>query len=451
MEKYNNLFKTLLTSYNAGTFENTIKNLFKDSHYDNNKLANIVSSLCGVDIVYTNLDEYITDLKYAIKNYKGSKVVVKKTSACSIHCRDEFGKTTCQSNCPFDAIINNSDMTDVYIDRDKCTDCGNCIEACEDGNLIDKVEYLPLQELLKNNEKVIIAVAPAIAGQFGANITLEKYRTAFMKLGFIDMVEVAFFADILTLKEAVEFNKHVKSKEDFLITSCCCPMWIGMLKKVYYDFVKDTSPSISPMIAAGRIIKLLNPNYKVVFVGPCVAKKAEAKNKDIEDAIDYVLTFEELNNIFEVTDIKLESLKETISSEYASKDGRLYARTGGVSIAVSDTVEALYPDKVNKVKAIKANGIRECKEVLNNLKEGKVDGNFIEGMGCVGGCVGGPKVLIPSDIGKEHVDNVAFSSAVKLTVNNECMTSILEQIGINGIDDFINEENIEIFIRDFKK
>lgn len=450
MEKYNNLFKTLINSYHAGTFENTVKNIFRDSHYNKEKLAGIVSSLCGVEIVYSNLDEYITDLKYAIKNYDGTKQVIRKIAPCSAHCVDEDGASKCRIYCPFDAIIHDKVRRDLIIDHDKCTDCGQCVEQCENGNFIDKIEYFPLQDLLKKSRKVIIAVAPAIAGQFGSEVTLEKLRTAFLRLGFIDMVEVAFFADILTLKEAVEFNKKVKSKEDFLITSCCCPMWIGMLKKVYSQFVKDTSPSISPMIAAGRIIKKLNPDYKVVFVGPCVAKKAEAKEKDVIGDIDFVLTFEELKNIFEACEINLSELPETPSSEYASKDGRLYARTGGVSIAVSDTVEALYPDKADKVRAIKAQGVLECKQVLNNLKEGKIEGNFIEGMGCVGGCVGGPKALIPASKGKEFVDNAAYSSVVKLTVHNECMQSILEQIGIHGVDDFINEEHIDMFIRDFE-
>ncbi len=449
MDKYKNLFSALLASYNAGTFENTVTNIFSDSHYSNEKLADIVSSLCGVSITYTNLDEYITDLKYAIKNYEKDNQIVKKVFPCASHCKDDKGEITCQIYCPFDAIIKNIDGSNMEINQEVCTDCGICVDVCPEQNFIDQIEYLPLAELLRNNKKVIIAVAPAIAGQFGENITLEILRTAFKKLGFIDMVEVAFFADILTLKEAVEFHKHVKTKDDYLITSCCCPMWIGMLKKIYNQFIKDTSPSISPMVAAGRIIKKLNPEYKVVFVGPCVAKKAEARDSDITDAIDFVLTFEELQNIFTTCDIKLDTLKGTPSSEYASKDGRLYARTGGVSIAVYDTVEALYPNRKNKVKAIKANGVRECKEILTQLQNGSIDGNFIEGMGCVGGCVGGPKALLPTEKGKELVDQAAFSSLVQLTVNNECMESILEQIGIHGIDDFVNEENTEMFIRKF--
>ena len=108
-------------------------------------------------------------------------------------------------------------------------------------------------------------------------LILDNLRTAFKKIGFTDMVEVAFFADMLTLKEAIEFDEHVKTKEDLMITSCCCPMWVGMVKKVYHNLVKHVSPSISPMIAAGRILKELNPNCKVVFIGPCIAKKAKLK------------------------------------------------------------------------------------------------------------------------------------------------------------------------------
>ena len=112
------------------------------------------------------------------------------------------------------------------------------------------------------------------------------------------MVEVAFFADMLTLKEAIEFDHFVKKKDDLMITSCCCPMWVGMLKRVYNNMVRYVSPSVSPMIAAGRVMKKLNNNCKVVFIGPCIAKKAEAKEKDLLGDIDFVLTFAELKGYF---------------------------------------------------------------------------------------------------------------------------------------------------------
>ena len=138
---------------------------------------------------------------------------------------------------------------------------------------------MPIIDLLKNNKTVIAAVAPAIAGQFGKDVTLDQLREAFIRIGFADMVEVAFTADMLTIKEAVEFDHHINSTEDIMITSCCCPMWVGMLKKVYSQLVKDVSPSVSPMIAAGRVLKKLNPEVKVVFIGPCIAKKAEAERE----------------------------------------------------------------------------------------------------------------------------------------------------------------------------
>lgn len=166
-----------------------------------------------------------------------------------------------------------------------------------------------------------------------------------------------------------------------------------MLKKVYTSLVKDLSPSISPMIAAGRIIKKINPDAKVVFIGPCIAKKAEAKENDLKDVIDFVLTFAELDEIFKALKIDLSSLKGIPSKDYTSRGGRMYARSGGVSTAVSDIIEELYPDKFKSFKSSTASGVKECIEILEKALNKELDSNFIEGMGCKGGCVGGPKPL----------------------------------------------------------
>ena len=197
----------------------------------------------------------------------------------------------------------------TYIDTDRCLSCGLCVDSCKNGLILDKVEFLPIVDLIKNNKTVIAAVAPAISGQFGDNVTMDKLREAFIKIGFTDMIEVAFAADVLTIKEAVEFDKHVHGPNDLMITSCCCPIWIGMLKKVYKELVPNLSPSVSPMIAAARIIKKLNKDAKVVFIGPCIAKKAEAKDKDLIGDIDFVLTFHELDEIFKALNIEPEKLR----------------------------------------------------------------------------------------------------------------------------------------------
>ena len=444
---YNETFKTLIQSYYEDNFENKVQELLSNDNINKNELSSIISSLCGVQVDFSY--NYIEDLKKAILSHETNQKVVNKVKCCTMDCADKSSKTHCQASCPFDAILIDNELATTYIDNDKCTDCGFCVDACPSGALMDRVEFIPLLNLLKGNSTIIAAVAPAITGQFGENVNVNNLRTAFKKMGFTDMVEVAFFADMLTLKEAIEFDEHVKTKEDLMITSCCCPMWVGMLKKVYHNLVTHVSPSISPMIAAGRILKELNPNCKVVFIGPCIAKKGEAKDKDLLGDIDYVLTFSELKDIFDTLNIQPENLQEDISSEYASRGGRLYARTGGVSIAIGEVIERLFPEKYNLFNAVQGNGVKECKELLTKAQNGEVDANFIEGMGCVGGCVGGPKSLIDVNSGKRRVDEFAENSKIKVAIDSDCMNEILSRIGINTTSDFKDKNKTKIFHREF--
>lgn len=444
--KYSDLFKELIESYSEDNFEEKVTKLLNNNDTEKEHIAAIISSLCGVEIPFS--DNYIDDIKKAILKYTPDHKVVDKVKKCNMDCVDKDGKTSCQRSCPFDAILVDEKSKTTYIDNKKCTDCGFCVEGCPTGSILDRVEFLPLANLLKSKSIVIAAVAPAITNQFN-NANINQLRTSFMKIGFTDMVEVAFFADMLTLKEAVEFDAKVKTKDDFMITSCCCPMWVAMLKRVYEDLVKHVSPSISPMIAAGRIIKALNPNVKVVFIGPCVAKKAEAKEKDLLGDIDFVLTFSEMQEIFNVFSIKPEKLPETPSIEYTSRGGRLYARTGGVSIAITECIEKLFPKKFEDLIAVQANGVKECKELLNSAMNGEIPGNFIEGMGCIGGCVGGPKVILDRELGKIKVNEFANSSEIKLPIDSKTMNIILEKININNLNDFLNHDKTNIFHRDF--
>ena len=444
---YNEIFKVLIKSYYENDFETKVQELLSKDNINKNELSAIISSLCGVEVDFSH--NYIENLSKAILSYEANHKIVSKIKHCTMGCTDNPGKTLCQTSCPFDAILIDDKINTTYIDNNKCTDCGFCIEACPSGALMDKVEFIPLLNLLKGNSKVIAAVAPAITGQFGENVTVNNLRTAFKKMGFIDMVEVAFFADMLTLKESIEFDELVKTKEDLMITSCCCPIWVGMVKKVYHNLIKYVSPSISPMIASGRILKKLNPNCKVVFIGPCIAKKSEAKEKDLLGDIDYVLTFSELKDIFDTLNINPEKLHQDVSSEYASRGGRLYARTGGVSIAIGEVMENLFPEKYHLINALQGNGVKECKELLTKAQSGKINANFIEGMGCVGGCVGGPKALINASLGKQRVDEFAENSKIKTSLDSDCMNNILSKIGINTINDFKDKTKSKIFSREF--
>lgn len=446
--KYNDLFDDLVKSYYTGNFDETLNMIMTCHDKSPQETFQIITSLCGVNIPFDN--NFVYNLKKAITNYAVNKRIIDKLDECASSCgKDENDKFKCQATCPFDAIKYDDKKHTTYIDPNTCVECGLCVDACKDGKILDRVEFIPIKDLIDHNKTVVAAVAPSIIGQFGPNVTMDQLRAALMKVGFTDMLEVAFAADMLTIKEAVEFNKHVNSPNDLMITSCCCPMWVGMLKKVYKELVPDLSPSVSPMISAGRVIKELNKDAKVVFIGPCIAKKAEAKEKDVAGAIDFVLTYQELDSIFKILDIHPEELQGIPSIEYASKGGRLYGRAGGVSIAINEMVEELYPNKSEHLKAVKADGVKGCKELLDKAMKGEIDGNFIEGMGCIGGCVGGPKVLIPKEEGAMATNNFAFYSPIKIAAHSSTLDDVLSELGINSLKDFEDDDKISILHRTF--
>ena len=134
------------------------------------------------------------------------------------------------------------------------------------------------------------------------------------------------------------------------------------------DRVPHVPGAVSPMIAAGRVVKELYPDAMTVFVGPCMAKKKEAREEDIADAVDYVLTFQEVQDIFDAAGIQPELLSED-EKEHSSRAGRIYARTGGVSEAVKKTVEQIDPDKKIPVIPEQADGVPACKKLIERIQK----------------------------------------------------------------------------------
>ncbi|RDU22615.1 [Fe-Fe] hydrogenase large subunit C-terminal domain-containing protein [Anaerosacchariphilus polymeriproducens] len=302
-------------------------------------------------------------------------------------------------------------------------------------------------DLLQNHKGPVYAlVAPAYIGQFGDHITTGQIRSAFKEMGFTGMVEVAVFADILTFKEALEFHDNIKDENDFQLTSCCCPVWISLIKKHFPKIVSHIPPAVSPMIACGRVAKHLQPDAATIFIGPCMAKKMEAKEEDIKDAIDCVLTFQETEQLFEKMSIVLENQIESIRN-HTSYAGRIYARTGGVSKAVEMTIKRIDPNQKIKFKAKQADGVMECKKLLEELLEGKVEANFYEGMGCQGGCVGGPKRIISTEKGKENVEEYAKEAEFETPLDNPYVIELLHVLGFKTVKDFV--ENSKLLTRKF--
>jgi iron only hydrogenase large subunit-like protein len=237
-----------------------------------------------------------------------------------------------------------ADETGNYIFEKKDEKCLSCIDIDTVNKVTASKDSMTVLSAIRDGKRpVIAAIAPAFLSQFDT-ITDGQLRSAFKQIGFAGMVEVSLFADILTLKEALEFEQNIKSPDDFLLTSCCCPLWVGLIRKHHPHLLEHVPKAVSPMIASGRVIRELIPNAFTVFIGPCLAKKAEAKEADIDDAIDVVLTFREIKDIFSAAKIDGNNLPEDLR-EHSSTGGRRYATTGGVSYAVESTVRRLHPDK----------------------------------------------------------------------------------------------------------
>ena len=307
-------------------------------------------------------------------------------------------KRPCQIACKVKAISINDDNA-AKIDNDKCIQCGACVYQCPFGAISDKSYILNVIDIIKksqNNEKykVYAVVAPSISSQF-TYAKLGQVITGLKELGFYTVVEAALGADMVAMSEAVEL-----SEKEFL-TSSCCPAFVQYIKASFPSLVPHISHNLSPMAMLAKYIKDTSEGAKVVFIGPCTAKKAEAQLESVKPYVDCVLTFEELQALFDSKDIDITSLTEDVLDN-ASYFGRIFARSGGLSDAVK---QALTEQNIDfTVKPAVCDGIEACKTALLKKSKNVLDANFIEGMACVGGCIGGAGCLTHGEKNKAQVD-----------------------------------------------
>lgn len=295
----------------------------------------------------------------------------------------------CAKACGMNAISSDAHGR-AEIDQDKCVSCGQCLVNCPFGAISDKGQIYQVIQAIKSEERVYAAVAPAFVSQFGPDMTPEKLREAIKLLGFHDMVEVAVGADLCTIEEAKDFLREVPDEQPFMATSCC-PAWSVMAKKLFPDFAPYISMAMTPMVLTARLIKKEHKNCKVVFVGPCSAKKLEASRRTIRSDVDFVLTFEEIMGMFEARSIEFEALAGEAPVDEGTGAGRNFAVSGGVAGAVVDVCKRLAPDR--EIKVMAAEGLQDCRKMLQLAKAGKLNGYLLEGMACPGGCVAGPGTL----------------------------------------------------------
>lgn len=307
-------------------------------------------------------------------------------------------KRPCENACKIKAISMNENKA-AKINNNKCISCGACVYQCPFGAIVDKSFILNVIEMLKNakkgGDKVFAIVAPSISSQF-TYAKLGQVITGLKELGFHTVIEAALGADMVALTEAKEL------REKGFLTSSCCPAFVSYIEKTFPDLKQYVSHNPSPMVALAKYLKEHEAPCKVVFIGPCTAKKMEARREEVKPYVDEVMTFEELQALFDSRDIDIMTLEEGVLDN-ASYYGRIFARSGGLSDSV---VQALKEQEMDdfQVNSCVCDGIEACRVALLMKSKNRLDANFIEGMACLGGCIGGAGCLTHGEKNKSEVD-----------------------------------------------
>ena len=364
---------------------------------------NVVHDLCRGCIAHRCED---VCAKNAITFDENQKAVINKENCvecgrCASVC--PYGAITnrkrpCERACKVNAIHMGKDKC-AEIDNNKCISCGACVYQCPFGAVIDKSFILDVINLMKksrNNEcKLYAVVAPSISSQF-SYAKLGQVVTGIKELGFHTVVEAALGADMVAYAEAAELA------EKKFLTSSCCPAFVDYIHKQFPDKVEHISHNLSPMAAIAKYIKETDENAKIVFIGPCTAKKMEFQKESVRPYVDSVITFEELQALFDGCGVDITTLEEGILDD-ASYYGRIFARSGGLADAVSQAISEQGIENFN-YNPISCDGIEACRAALLRASKNVLPNNFIEGMACSGGCIGGAGCLTHGVKDKNEVD-----------------------------------------------
>lgn len=337
----------------------------------------------------------------------------------------------CKAICPYDAIshqvrpcaqacgvgaIESDTKGRAIINSDKCVSCGQCMVSCPFGAIADKSQIFQLIRAIQSKKEIIAQVAPAFVGQFGPDVTPEKFKAALLELGFADVYETAIGADMGAIAEAEHYVKEVATgKTPFLLTSCC-PSWSMLAKKFFPETIDNISNALTPMVATARKIKEEHPDAAVVFIGPCASKKLEASRRTVRSDVDFVITFEELMGMFDAKGIVPAEVEGDCDIDDATAAGRGYGVAGGVASAIEDCIREYYPDV--QVNIEHAESLTECKKMLLLAKAGKKNGCLIEGMACPGGCIAGAGTNIAINSAQKCVADFKSAAKQQLPDNN---------------------------------
>ncbi len=372
-------------------------------------MAKACLSACKFDAIHMGDERAFID-------YKKCKECGACKNACPFNAIVETQRP-CMKSCPVNAI-SMDEFGLAKIAEDKCINCGACQAKCPFGAITDMSWMVDVIEEIKAGTQVIAVFAPAIQGQFD-QATIPQIMTSFKMLGFADVYEAAIGADAVAWYEREDALKH--KAEGKKITTSCCPAFVNLTKQHYPQIYENNlSHMVSPMVATTRYLKKHNPGCKVVFVGPCVAKKQEAMDYEV----DYVLTFEELGAMFIAKRISPENV-EPEQKEWASAYARNFSIGGGVSKAV---VQAIKENNDVAVTAEYADGAEACKKALLMMKVNRFNADVLEGMACQGGCICGPATIESPTVLKGRM------AKENLALKDKTITSVLSVFDFSDID-----------------
>ena len=302
----------------------------------------------------------------------------------------------CIKACKTKAISIDPNNLKAQITLQKCVSCGACVYQCPFGAISDKSFITKAIQIVKKSfgnksYHTYAVVAPSIGAQY-ASISAEQVYEALLKLGFYRVEEAAWGADAVAYHEAQELVNAG------FLTSSCCPAFVSLTKKSYPDIAHHVSNNPSPMAMMARAIRKKDPTAEIVFIGPCIAKKYETLYTEAKTVVNCAITFLEMQAWFDAAGIDLQSLKG-VKLNNSSSYGRGFARCGGLGDAVAEAIKEMGNTDF-ELKAISCNGLAECNSALLRASKGVLKENFIEGMACEGGCIGGPACLSHSQKNK---------------------------------------------------
>ena len=300
----------------------------------------------------------------------------------------------CEESCPVGAI-SKDEFGIEHIDESKCIYCGKCLNSCPFGAIFEISQVFDILQSIRRGEQVIALVAPAILSQYKSSV--EFIYNSIKEIGFTEIIEVAQGAVITTEKESAELKEKLEEGQPFMTTSCC-PSYVEMAEKHAPELKKYISSTRSPMHYTAKIAREKYPDAKLVFIGPCIAKRKEARK---DEYVDYVMTFEELQSVFDGMDIQMTEERVYKIPVKVGKAAYGFAQNGGVTTAVKEHVDGKLEFtnvQISNLNKMNVNLLRAYG------KTGKAPAQFIEVMACEGGCISGPSIHTPYDAGRKIFD-----------------------------------------------